>query len=88
VGKNRYGVEIKPAKYHAGISVIVTFPKVGGLKLTRIRGYIRSVKGRFLDTPALAEFRYEIILDKKYCSSISFSVRENMIREAPDKLSF
>jgi len=83
MGKNRYGVEIKPAKYHAGISVIVTFPKVSGLKKTSIRAYIRSVRGRFLDTPALANFRYELILDEKYCSSISFTVPENMIKEAP-----
>jgi len=83
VGKNRYGVEVKPAKFHAGTSVIVTFAKVHGLPKTRIRGYIRSVKGRFLDTPELAEYRYEVILDKKYCSSIVFSVPVETIEEAP-----
>ena len=74
-------MEIKPAKYGAGNSVIVTFPKVHGLKKTRIRGYIRSVKGRFLDTPRLASFRYEVILDEKYCSELICTVPENYISE-------
>ncbi len=83
VGKNQWGVEIKPAKYHAGTSVIVTFAKVHGIPKTRIRGYIRSVKGRFLDTPELAEYRYEVVLDKKYCSSIIVTMRVESIEEAP-----
>lgn len=81
MGRNRYGVEIEPAKYRAGVSVIVTFAKTYGLPKTRIRGYIRSVKGRFLDTPELANFRYEVILDKQYCSTSIMSVLEDQITE-------
>jgi len=81
MGRNRYGVEIKPAKYLAGTSVIVTFAKVHGLPKTRIRGYIRSVKGKFLDTPELASYGYEVILDKKYCSSIIFTMGVERIEE-------
>ena len=83
MGRNRYGGEIQLAKFHAGTSVIVTFAKVHGLPKTRIRGYIRSVKGRFLDTPELANYGYEVILDKKYCSSIIFTMRVEQIEEAP-----
>ncbi len=83
MGKNRYDVEIKPAKFHAGTSVIVTFAEVYGLPKTRIRGYIRSVKGKFLDTPELASYGYEVVLDKKYCTSIIVTMRVESIEEAP-----